>query len=109
MRFYNYRTLRCFMIQSFSKSLARSRPYSQVVGSVHSKIVQGRGAAITPTSFSKHYEFQAQRSFASLQEYGPTIYAISTAPGRAAIAIIRISGTTCLNVGTRHLNGALVC
>ena len=30
-----------------------------------------------------------------------TIYAVSTAPGRAAIAIIRISGPACINVGKR--------
>lgn len=28
-----------------------------------------------------------------------TIYALSTAPGRAAIAIVRISGPACLDVG----------
>lgn len=113
MRLYNYCAFRCCMIQSFSKSPARSRSYaslSQVIASVHSaKIVRGRRAAITPTSFSKHYEIQAQRSFASLQECGPTVYALSTAPGRAAIAIIRISGIACLNVRTQHLNGVFVC
>lgn len=92
---------RC-MIRSFSKSLAPSRSYtslSQVVRSVHySKVVRARWAPITPSSFSKYYEIKLQRSFASLQEHRPTIYALSTAPGRAAVAIIRISGTACLNV-----------
>lgn len=31
-------------------------------------------------------------------ESGATIYALSTAPGRAAIAIVRISGPRCLEV-----------
>lgn len=31
-------------------------------------------------------------------EHGSTIYALSTAPGRAGIAIIRISGPSCLDV-----------
>lgn len=31
-------------------------------------------------------------------ESGPTIYALSTAPGRAAIAIVRISGPRCVEV-----------
>ena len=31
-------------------------------------------------------------------ESGPTIYALSTAPGRAAIAIVRISGPQCVEV-----------
>jgi tRNA modification GTPase len=33
-----------------------------------------------------------------------TIYAISTAPGRAGIAIIRISGLSCLDVSSSQLN-----
>lgn len=32
----------------------------------------------------------------------PTIYALSTAPGRAAIAIVRISGPACLQVNINH-------
>lgn len=40
------------------------------------------------------------RTFAKHVE--PTIYALSTAPGRAAIAIIRLSGSSCLDV-YRHL------
>jgi hypothetical protein len=31
-----------------------------------------------------------------------TIYAVSTAPGRAGIAIVRISGPSCLEVSTLH-------
>lgn len=103
-------TFRCCMTQSFTSLLTRSRSYaslSQVVGSVHSsKIVRGQWAAKFPKRFSKHFEIQLQRSFASLHEYASTIYALSTAPGRAAIAIIRISGTACLDVRTQQPNGA---
>ncbi len=34
----------------------------------------------------------------SVDEGGPTIYALSTASGRAAIAVIRISGPRCVEV-----------
>ena len=40
-----------------------------------------------------------QRSYREfIRDTEPTIYALSTAPGRAAIAIIRISGEACLDV-----------
>jgi tRNA modification GTPase len=46
--------------------------------------------------FSRH---QSSISESSTRFYGdPTIYALSTAPGRAAIAIIRISGPACNHV-----------
>lgn len=113
MRLDGYYTFRCCMTQSFTILLPRSRSYaslSQVVGSVHSsKVVRGKWAANFPNRFSKHFEIQLHRSFASLHEYASTIYALSTAPGRAAIAIIRISGTACLDVRTKQPNGAIVC
>lgn len=113
MRLYDYCTFRCCIIRSFSNLLPYSRSFaslSQVVGNVHSsKIVRARWAANAPTRFSKHFEIQPQRSFASFHQYPSTIYALSTAPGRAAIAIIRISGTACLNVRTQQPNRAFVC
>ena len=39
-----------------------------------------------------------RRNLSAFSDYEPTIYALSTAPGRAAIAIIRISGPACLTV-----------
>jgi tRNA modification GTPase len=46
--------------------------------------------------FSRH---QSSISASSTRFYGdPTIYALSTAPGRAAIAIIRISGPACNHI-----------
>ena len=43
--------------------------------------------------------FQIGRAYSSLGKHGEdTIYALSTAPGRAAIAIIRISGPSALSV-----------
>lgn len=41
---------------------------------------------------------EARRRFRLAKNDEPTIYALSTAPGRAAIAIIRISGPACLTV-----------
>lgn len=41
---------------------------------------------------------QRRRTLSLVQSDEPTIYALSTAPGRAAIAIIRISGPACLTV-----------
>ncbi|KAG8531954.1 uncharacterized protein KY384_003590 [Bacidia gigantensis] len=39
-----------------------------------------------------------RRGYHTLSSSGSTIYALSTAPGRAAIAIIRVSGPACLSV-----------
>ena len=41
---------------------------------------------------------EVRRYFILVKNSEPTIYALSTAPGRAAIAIIRISGPACLSV-----------
>ena len=41
---------------------------------------------------------EIKRNFSLTKHDGHTIYALSTAPGRAAIAIIRISGPACLTV-----------
>ena len=41
---------------------------------------------------------KGRKTFSLIKTYEPTIYALSTAPGRAAIAIIRISGPACLIV-----------
>lgn len=38
-----------------------------------------------------------------------TIYAVSTAPGRAGIAIVRISGEACLDVGFTDLDENGIC
>lgn len=45
--------------------------------------------------FKRHY---LGRSFSTGVDHESTIYALSTAPGRAAIAIIRISGSACSEV-----------
>lgn len=41
---------------------------------------------------------EGQKYDQPVHESGPTIYALSTAPGRAAIAVVRISGPRCLQV-----------
>ena len=45
-----------------------------------------------------HHLTQANQTHCLIKSGQPTIYALSTAPGRAAIAIIRISGPACLTV-----------
>lgn len=40
------------------------------------------------------------RAFQTLSSSSSNIYALSTAPGRAAIAVVRISGHDCLKVTT---------
>lgn len=49
-------------------------------------------------TFQSRRLVRARRTFSSIKSEEPTIYALSTAPGRAAIAIIRISGPACLAV-----------
>ena len=60
---------------------------------------------VTPSSARKKYDtfppwhpIQAKGINSLIKSGEPTIYALSTAPGRAAIAIIRISGPDCLTV-----------
>jgi hypothetical protein len=43
--------------------------------------------------------FSASSSFRFSLEADSTIYALSTAPGRAAIAVVRVSGSACVQVG----------
>ncbi len=61
--------------------------------------------AVAPLSVSEKCDtFQSwdptrtTKPFSFVKHNEPTIYALSTAPGRAAIAIIRISGPACLTV-----------
>ena len=49
-------------------------------------------------SATRHAPGTFQRAYGSLEGYDSTIYALSTAPGRAAIAIVRVSGSACLQV-----------
>lgn len=44
-------------------------------------------------------QFSASPSFRFSLEADSTIYALSTAPGRAAIAVVRVSGSACVQVG----------
>lgn len=62
---------------------SRSRPNNAARGACHHEF---------STSFKKSVEIR-----------DPTIYALSTAPGRAAIAVIRVSGSECVKVnGPKH-------
>lgn len=47
---------------------------------------------------TKEYSRRNAYNFGTLSADSSTIFALSTAPGRAAIAIIRISGPACLDV-----------
>ena len=46
----------------------------------------------------QHWPRRALSTSVQQQAQSDTIYALSTAPGRAAIAVIRISGPACLEV-----------
>jgi hypothetical protein len=60
----------------------------KVVSNLHS---------VSPQLFNKSY-FHAEAG-GSFDPSNDTIYAVSTAPGRAGIAIVRVSGPACLKVG----------
>ena len=60
---------------------------------------------VAPSSIKRRYDTlqpwrqrEVRRNSSLIKNDEPTIYALSTAPGRAAIAIIRISGPACLTV-----------
>ncbi len=50
------------------------------------------------SSSATQYDFKGWRSSPTDHSTSDTIYALSTAPGRAAIAVIRISGPACLDI-----------
>ena len=49
-------------------------------------------------TFQPWHRKEVRRTLSLINNDEPTIYALSTAPGRAAIAIIRISGPACMSV-----------
>nr|POE93037.1 trna modification gtpase mss1, mitochondrial [Quercus suber] len=66
------------------------------------------GSGSTRSVFAGRKTANSVRLLATSVSLNPTIYALSTASGRAAIAVIRISGPACLNIysslcpGKRH-------
>lgn len=73
-------------IQKFNVRACSSRPYA-------ASRVRSKYDTLQPWHLTER-----RRAFSLVQNDEPTIYALSTAPGRAAIAIIRISGPACLTV-----------
>lgn len=94
-----------YNIRSFKKSVSFSR---RIEWPSQHQVYRCQGHSSWPVASSigrsRYKTFQskrlvsARRTFSSIKSKEPTIYALSTAPGRAAIAIIRISGPACLAV-----------
>lgn len=59
---------------------------------------QRRADAVLISSKANHLRWAARRQLSSATPEDATIYALSTAPGTAAIAVIRISGAACMDV-----------
>lgn len=81
------------LLQDFKPTLRLSCDCSQAVyPSIHptTQVARYRTVFSTVNEGQKHDQ--------PVHESGPTIYALSTAPGRAAIAVVRISGPRCLQV-----------
>ncbi len=75
------------------------RPASQFWSASRSKSsIFGTTPRIRQTRCEALHHLQSRRLISQLQRHDSTIYALSTAAGRAAIAIVRISGPACLDV-----------
>ncbi|KAK5122779.1 hypothetical protein LTR85_003694 [Meristemomyces frigidus] len=59
---------------------------------------RGLARKTTPSRYDYQWEHLQRRQASNLSAAEPTIYALSTAPGRAAIAVVRISGSACLDI-----------
>ncbi|MCJ1462536.1 tRNA modification GTPase gtpbp3, mitochondrial [Pseudocyphellaria aurata] len=82
----------------------RSKSLSQAVGLTH----QDYSRKTCPTRDSRLVGYGKRRLGSLQRQHDSTIYALSTPPGRSAIAIIRISGPACLHVrslGSLFANG----
>jgi hypothetical protein len=88
MRASSFRHLRWVAIpvrSPWSRPLGRAHPFRHVLHFTRSSPPQNRRfSASTPTQL--------------IREGDSTIYALSTAPGRAAIAVVRVSGPHCVLV-----------
>lgn len=56
------------------------------------------GSKLHPQGFSSSRSFQELGQLGNGWDEPKTIYALSTAPGKSAIAIVRISGFACMDV-----------
>lgn len=97
MPFHVFRSLQdslCFLknIETHSQAqISRIRAYSS--------------RPVVPLSVRRRYDTlqpwhltEVRKKFSVIENDEPTIYALSSAPGRAAIAIVRISGPACMTV-----------
>ena len=58
---------------------------------------------------SRVYQHNARRAASTASEADSTIYALSTAIGRAAIAVVRVSGPGCKQVNAKYSDGPCYC
>ena len=82
-------------------NILRSLSVFQSFGPCDRTITRGRGGQIRPrfhSTFAVHHEFERWQASATHLAPSDTIYALSTPPGRAAIAVVRVSGPACLDI-----------
>ena len=93
--------------------LSLLRRYSTIVRSTARKILRAErdgsyGSKLPAFSYYTSLRLKlGSRGFQNLSSNSSNIYALSTAPGRAAIAIVRISGPDCLKVVAHFLLGVI--
>ncbi|KAE8377888.1 GTP-binding protein TrmE N-terminus-domain-containing protein [Aspergillus bertholletiae] len=75
--------------------LLRSR---QSCASPRDQVHPSRNVLFQPPAVPQSRTFSASRPTPSLIDGDSTIYALSTAPGRAAIAVVRVSGPGCVSI-----------
>jgi hypothetical protein len=88
------------------RALSTSRS-SRAWRALSTNVLRGRFAQLLPVQRRSVRNFGDRKrndlkdfnnSFTSISQVPDTIYALSTAAGRAAIAVIRVSGPACLDV-----------
>ncbi|PHH61720.1 hypothetical protein CDD81_8012 [Ophiocordyceps australis] len=78
---------------------ASRRSWCLVVLAVHCRApVPARGTTPRPARARSHYSWPSSSASAHRPASDDTIYALSTAHGRAGIAVVRISGSSCVDV-----------
>ena len=88
--------------RKFSQRFLRPVAFAELLLRSHRASLSSRWATILSTPSNQEGCPQSQALFGTSNHVRihrePTIFALSTAPGRSAIAIIRISGPACLRV-----------
>lgn len=83
---------------SLRKIDSQSRPQTSKVRAYLSRPVAPSSVRRKYDTLPQRHLTEARRTLSLIKNDEATIYALSTAPGRAAIAIIRISGPACMTV-----------